>query len=160
MGYRSHVLFAIGLPADVELRITHPEAAALLDEAQVHERSWSDTPEGEVGFRIYEWDQIKWYDTDSQIRSLEDWMEAAENGEDGEDSFSFLRDGEEPNDIEHRGSWNYDLNHGIYIENPPDRLSTENRKALALVLEMVEGEWGEYKEPEFQHAVTTLRRLI
>jgi hypothetical protein len=42
-------------------------------------------------------------------------MSQAEVDAEDESPFMFLRDGEDITDLEHRGSWNFDLWHGIGI---------------------------------------------
>lgn len=115
MGYRSHVLFSITEVADVSVRLTNPKISPLLDSAdRVHNKKWSD----DTPYIIYEWDHVKWYDSDEEVRALMEWIEDIESSTDDDDyGFMFLRDGEDMNDIEHHGSWNMGLTYGIEIEN-------------------------------------------
>ena len=159
MGYRSHVLFAIDSVAEITLRLTVPDVVGLLDTA---DRIFVKDVCGTPIYRVYEWDCVKWYDSWPPVRSLESWMNhACENDDKEEPPFNFLRDGEELNDLEHLGSWGYGISHGITagVDHTP-RLTTETREALALVLARVDGEWGEYKDPEFAKAVKLLECCI
>ena len=158
MGYRSHVLFAITEPEDVAIRLQDPKIASLLTSAdRKHTKHWSN----DTLYYIYEWDHVKWYDSDEEVKALSDWMDDQELLDEDEYGFMFLRDGEEINDLEHKGSWNYGLTYGIGIEddNTP-RLTDTNRKAIAGALDMIEGEWGKYMDDDLKQICETLRTMI
>ena len=158
MGYRSHVLFAVSQAEDVAMRLQDPRITSLLDTSdRVHNKRW---PNGDDYF-IYEWDHIKWYESDEDIRALTDWMNTQEEFDEDDYGFAFLRDGEDINDIEHLGSWGFGLTYGIGIEddNTP-RMTDIQRKSLAVVLSMVDGEWGEYMDEDLRKAYDDLLPLV
>jgi hypothetical protein len=116
MGYRSHVLFAIDATEDTTMRLTHPDVIEILGEADnVYIGTWTDTPKGQPGYYVYEWQGVKWYESWPAVTAIQSWMSQAEVDAEDESPFMFLRDGEDITDLEHRGSWNFDLWHGIGI---------------------------------------------
>lgn len=152
MGYRSHVLFAIRTVEDTTLRLAHPEVLEVL--------RCADRVIPRDGYTIYEWDLIKWYYSWAPVAALGTWMRENEETEEGEAPYSFLRDGDELEDFEHRGSWELSLNYGIWFDDDKTpRITDAQRKALAFVIAMVEGEWGQYMDENFQNAVTLLKPL-
>ena len=54
----------------------------------------------ETGSELYLWDYLKWYDSYSEVRFIEDLM-----GELEDEEFLFLRIGEDMNDNEEKGSF-------------------------------------------------------
>lgn len=150
MGYRSHVLFAIENTEDVTLRLTIPSVSELLNSPDTkYEKTWSDGK----AYTIYEWEYIKWYDSYQPISDLMNWMHSQDD--DDESPFEFLRSGEELNDLEHMGSWNFGLNHGIWIDDAP----LARKKAINTLIKYCERKWGEYVPPEMQAAIEYLRKL-
>jgi hypothetical protein len=116
MGYRSHVLFAIDATEDTTMRLTHPSVVEVLEEVDnMYIGTWTDTPKGQPGYYVYEWDCIKWYESWPAVEALQSWMSQAEDEAEDESPFMFLREGESIDDMEHRGSWNFDLWHGVGV---------------------------------------------
>lgn len=155
MGYRSHVLFAVDADLDVTMRLTTPEVTEILECAdRVHDFT---EPMGS-GYYVYEWDNIKWYDSWDSVRAIESWMSRQEDESDDPDEcgFSFFRDGEELNDLEHQGSWNYDIVYGIGIDIIKPSITDDVRKAISTVLDAINGEWGKYVDEDLKAACDVL----
>jgi hypothetical protein len=115
MGYRSHVVLAIGEALVPQFMVTLakcPEARVLcFGDADKQERDFQD----EKGSFFFEWEGIKWYDSFEEIRAITDFMDWAQDrlkiGDkeiDGEDFYRFVRIGEEYDDIETRG-WGFEI---------------------------------------------------
>jgi hypothetical protein len=116
MGYRSHVLFAIDATEDTTMRLTYPSVVEVLAEADnVYIGTWSDTPKGQPGYYVYEWEHIKWYESWPAVEALQSWMSQAEDDAEDEAHFMFLRDGDDITDLEHLGSWEFDLWYGVGV---------------------------------------------
>lgn len=158
MGYSSHTLLAITAVEDVTLRLTNP---LVIDVLECADRTLTLPGESGDVFHIYEWDYIKWYNSWAPVAALEAWMDSAECDTD-DYPFGFLRMGENIEDLESRGSpWEFNLHYGVNIEDDPTpRVTDAHRKALALILAMVEGEWGAYMEPDMKIAVGELKTLL
>ena len=112
MGYRSQVVLAIGKEIQPHFMVALgacPAATALVfNDADRFDRDYYQ--DGSDCWLIH-WDGLKWYDSYDEIKTLQNFVEAAsddclELGEDDGDSgeyIKFVRVGEESDDIEHRG---------------------------------------------------------
>ena len=115
MGYRSHVVLAIGEALVPQFMVTLakcPEARVLcFGDTDKQERDF----QGEKGSFFFEWEGIKWYDSYEPIRAIEDFMDWAadrhkigDNEIDGDEHYRFVRIGEDADDIETRG-WGFEI---------------------------------------------------
>ena len=112
MGYRSQVVLVIGKELQPHFMVALgacPAATSLVfNDAERFDR---DYYQDESGHWLIVWDAIKWYDGFDEIKTLQNFVEAAsddclELGEDDGDSgeyIKFVRVGEESDDIEHLG---------------------------------------------------------
>ena len=106
MGYRSEVVLAVNADAYAALTTVLARGGEffnLFKEAAIDE--------GEEGSIVYSWDDIKWYPSYPEVEAVEDFMSRLED-EDMEDSFRFVRVGEDCDDTEQRGN-----GFPIYIKN-------------------------------------------
>ena len=109
MGYRSQVVLAIGealIPQFMVTMAKSPQARVMCFGDGEPQRDF----QGEKGSFFFEWDDVKWYDSNEGIQAIEDFINWAEDkleiaGKeiDGDDHFRFVRIGEEYEDIEIRG---------------------------------------------------------
>jgi hypothetical protein len=89
MGYTSDVVLAVR-----ESTITTPDLPILA----CADRSYSSH-----GYRYYEWFCTKWYETFTDVKALEDWLDELDVN-DLEEDYYLLRKGEELDDVTSRGS--------------------------------------------------------
>jgi hypothetical protein len=112
MGYRSHVLLALSTTTAVTAHLSDPQVVEALSSAdEIHTRSWGV---------IYEWFHTKWYESFEDVQALIKLMDEldkppVEETED-EDLYSFLRNGDDLNDMEQRGSWNMGIGYGLILK--------------------------------------------
>jgi hypothetical protein len=123
MGYRSHVILAVETAKLNEGRAGRPEFSQFVDEA--------DKTYVCEDVTYLEWGSVKWYDSYKSIEQAEDFMNELVEETDTLESlkgeyeaypFQFMRQGEDGDDFEHRGSWDYDIQHGLYLPNPQERI--------------------------------------
>jgi hypothetical protein len=155
MGYRSHVLLAITQEAAVTLALEHPEVNRLFNTCDTtYNRSFTDaTP-----YIIYEWEYVKWYESDPEIAVLTRWM-SAEEDKHPDIPFGFLRAGEELTDVEHRGSWAFDIGCGLTVKPPLNQPTPDRVQAIQTLIAYVEDDWGQYAPPDLAAALETLADL-
>ena len=124
MGYRSHVVLAIGkelLPFFMLRLSQNKEAEALVfSHADEFDRDY----QGDKSWLI-RWDSIKWYEMYEDIQTLEKFIQEASSDEydfkvDGEEQSSsehirFVRVGEETGDIEMSGDGFWDIYPSTHI---------------------------------------------
>lgn len=104
MGYRSTVVLAVTEAADAKGRL-NPIIVSMLDDKDTEKEIRDD------GI-FYTWNGIKWYDGYAGVDAINNWTNEMEKEAIDEDvPYQFTRTGEENNDIEERG--NYDF--GIYV---------------------------------------------
>ena len=138
MGYRSHVLFAVDATEDVTLRLTHPAVIEILAAADdVYTGTWPDTKPGQVGYYVYEWDSIKWYESWPAVAAIEAWMDTLETDGSDDYPFMFLRNGEDMSDMDHKGSWDFDLEYGVRAGGSLKLVPTEANPQLELPMEFL-----------------------
>lgn len=138
MGYSSHVLFAVDATEDTTLRLTHPSVAEVLDCAcNLYTGTWSDTKPNQVGYYVYEWGSIKWYESWPAVAALESYMDGYDSDNYDDYPFMFLRDGEDMTDMEHKGSWDFDLECGIRAGGSLKLIPTETSPQLELPMEFL-----------------------
>jgi len=120
MGYRSDVAYTIRFTTD-DTRAKHSfyvflaEAKAKAATAACfNEPAWSEFQVDEGRFRInFSAEDVKWYDSFPDVACHEALIELAAEWANDEDNhsgiaFSFIRIGEESNDIEEKGGGDYD----------------------------------------------------
>ena len=122
MGYRSHVVLAIGEALVPQFMVTMarcPEARVLcFGDTDNHSRDFQD----EKGSFFFEWHSIKWYDSYEPIRAIQDFLDwAADHHKigdeeiDGENHYRFVRVGENSDDVETQG-WGFEIHPVTSIE--------------------------------------------
>lgn len=133
-------MMAIDLTEDISLRLAFPDAAAILQYADRKYAGYSPGNFGdEADYIIYEFDCIKWYESWDAVQNFEDWMNKTEDAAEDGSPFQFMRSGEEISDVEHRGTWRFNLDYGL-IMNGHTRLIVDpvpNDLNLQLSLPMV-----------------------
>ena len=98
MGYRSEVVLAVNADAYAALTTVLARGGEffnLFKEAAIDE--------GGEGSIVYSWDDIKWYPSYPEVEAVEDFISRLED-EDMEESFRFVRVGEDIDDSVERGS--------------------------------------------------------
>jgi hypothetical protein len=112
MGYRSQVVLAISKELQphfmAALSVCNPATVCVFNDANRFDRDYYQDGSGHW---LIVWNEIKWYDSFDEIKTLQNFVEAAssdclELGEDDGDSsenIKFVRVGEDSDDIEHRG---------------------------------------------------------
>ena len=99
MGYRSEVVLAVNPDAYAVLTTLLARGGSFFNLFKEATTQPSDHQEDSV---IYSWECIKWYDSYPEVEAVEDFMSRLEL-EDMEDSFRFVRVGEDCDDTEQRG---------------------------------------------------------
>lgn len=100
MGYRSDVYLAVKKEDAETVEHTHPVIGKLLSEA--------DTIDVRDDIVFYEFHNVKWYDGYDEVAALMGWLaELDETCEDFLVPYQFVRIGEEYEDIESLGSWEF-----------------------------------------------------
>lgn len=117
MGYRSEVVLVVGnevMPQFMVAMAKSPAARAMC---------WQDTDDrvmnynGESGSVLFKWNWIKWYDSYEEVQAIEDFMNWCDSETievhgaevEANEYFSFIRIGEELEDVEQRGYGQWDV---------------------------------------------------
>jgi len=126
MGYRSQVVLAMSeelRPFFLTFLVSNPDAKKMVDQADIRA---SDCIE--KGDLVLGWDQIKWYPSYDEVAAMQGFVESLESedlseyGEKegnidwGQETFKFIRIGEDHNDIDVVG-------HGFWELYPETRIS-------------------------------------
>ena len=104
MGYRSDVGLALSKVGAVSLQkklvALDQDSETFFKVTELLKYAHKHMKHEETGSELYLWDYLKWYDSYSDVRFIEDLM-----GELEDEEFLFLRIGEDMNDNEEKGSF-------------------------------------------------------
>jgi len=98
MGYRSEVVLAVNSDAYAVLTTVLARGGEFFN---LFKEASTEPYDGDA--TVYSWEDIKWYPNYPAIQAVEDFMSRLEL-EDMEDSFRFVRVGEDNDDTEQRGN--------------------------------------------------------
>ena len=98
MGYRSEVVLAVNPDAYAVLTTLLARGGSFFN---LFKEARTEPYDGDA--TVYSWDAIKWYPSYPEVEAVEDFMSRLED-EDMEDSFRFVRVGEDCDDTEQRGN--------------------------------------------------------
>ena len=98
MGYRSEVVLAVNPDAYAVLTTLLARGGSFFN---LFKEATTEPYDGDA--TVYSWDAIKWYPSYPEVEAVEDFMSRLED-EDMEDSFRFVRVGEDCDDTEQRGN--------------------------------------------------------
>ena len=106
MGYRSEVLLALKPDAQAVLSTIVARGGPIVDMIS-EDTSEIDKDFDDEGSIIYRWDGIKWYDSYACVAAIEELISRLES-EDMDESYRFVRIGEDTDDNEVRG-WGFEI---------------------------------------------------
>jgi hypothetical protein len=111
MGYRSRVILAVKNEKVAEIKAIDPVIAKLLADA--------DKTDERDDVTFFEFDWVKWYDEYQEVKACEEWLFAMENETESEGFFEypyqFVRIGEEMDDVEQRGNWDFGIEVSVNV---------------------------------------------
>lgn len=106
MGYRSQVAIAI---REEDYELIKEEKKENKDFIELLEMGSEDCSYRKNGIIVLTWNDIKWYDSFSEIEDMEDFMYKLD---DKEAPYKFIRIGEDYEDIEIKNNWGNEEKYG------------------------------------------------
>ena len=100
MGYRSEVVLAVNPDAYAILTTVLARGGEFFN---LFKEATTEPSDHQEDSTVYSWEGIKWYPNYPAIQAVEDFLDRLEE-EDMEESFRFVRVGEDDTDTESRGS--------------------------------------------------------